>query len=271
MLWTELTGGRFGEAVEASGGLCLLPMGCIERHGPHLPLGTDQMVADEVSRRATEREPAVVFPSYYFGKIWTARHYPGAFAARRELLTQVLGNTLEEIARNGFDRILIVNGHGGNPSLLHFFLRSLLAEEPDYAVYATNLYELDAEAQQRWKDEFSGGGEGSHADERETSVMLHLWPELVQMEDLTPPEDGENRGRLEHLEGLDSPLSWYARYPTHYAGDAHPAAPEKGEFLVGAMVERLARQMRAIKSDQTTPELMKEFYSRSDHRRSAGD
>ncbi|MBA7709235.1 hypothetical protein ES703_118148 [subsurface metagenome] len=52
MLWLEITSERMPQAVEAAGGLCLVPMGCIERHGPHLPVGTDQIVADEIARRS---------------------------------------------------------------------------------------------------------------------------------------------------------------------------------------------------------------------------
>jgi creatinine amidohydrolase len=264
MQWMELTSDELERAAEACDGLCLLPMGCLERHGPHLPLGTDQITADEISRRAAEAEPAVVFPSYYFGKIFTARHYPGTVAAGRNLLLDLLECTTEEIARNGFRRILIVNSHGGNTSMLHFFLRSLLDRERDYAVYATNIFELSPEARERW-EEMSGGGEGGHADEPETSVMLHLRPDLVRTESLAGPEDGKDRDRQAHLEGLDNPLSWYASYPTHYAGDAGPAEADKGEFLVGTMVERLARQMRQVKSDEATPEMARKFYGRTKH------
>jgi len=100
MLWTELTSDGFAQAVEDSSGLCLLPFGCIERHGPHLPLGTDQITVDAVARQAAEEEPAVVFPSYYFGKIFTARHIPGTIALTRTLLLPLLEAVVDEIARN---------------------------------------------------------------------------------------------------------------------------------------------------------------------------
>ncbi len=265
MHWAELTSERLAQAAKDCDGLCLLPMGCIERHGPHLPLGTDQIVADAVSRRAADTEPAVVFPGYYFGKIWTARHYPGTFAAPPNLLLDLLECTVGEVARNGFWRILIVNSHGGNTSMLHFFLRSLLERPRDYCVYSTNLFDLDAETRRRWQGEFSEGGEGGHADEPETSVMLHLRGDLVKMDALGSPRDGRDRGGQKHLEGLDNPLSWYARFPTHYAGDARTATARKGAFLVDAMVAKLVRQMQAIKADGVTPELQREFHKRTRH------
>jgi len=264
MLWMELTSERFPEAVRQSGGLCLLPFGVIERHGPHLPLGTDQIDADAVAKAAAEQEPAVVFPSYYFGKIFTARHYAGTIALTRKLLMPLLEATCEEIARNGFRKILIVNGHGGNRDPLSFFLRTLLDEPRDYVVYGTEYYELDGEAAEQWK-EMRESDFGGHADEMETSLMLHVRPDLIHMEDLGDPQDGVATGRTKHLAGLRHPLSWYAEHPTHYAGDARTASAEKGKFLFDAMVAKLARQMRAIKADDVVPGLLRGFYEKSDH------
>lgn len=264
MLWTELTSERFPNAVKESDGLCLLPFGVIERHGPHLPVGTDQLGADAVAKLAAEAEPAVVFPSYYFGKIFTARHYVGTLALTRRLLLPLLEATVEEIARNGFRKILLVNGHGGNRELVGFFLRTLLDEPRDYVVYATEYYELDGEAARQW-EEMRESDFGGHADEMETSMMLHLCPELVHMEDLGDPQDGLATGDTKHLPALKHPLSWYAEHPTHYAGDARTASAEKGKFLLDAMVAGLVRQMRAIKADEVVPQLLQGFYRNSDH------
>jgi len=260
--WLNITSERWAQAVEDCAGLCLLPIGCIERHGPHLPVGCDQITVDAIARRAAEAEPAVVFPSYCFGKIWTARHYAGTFALGRNLILNLLEATLDEIARNGLKKVLIVNGHGGNTAMLHFFLRSLLAAPRDYVAYATNSYEMDEATRREWAG-MAEGPKGDHADEGETSWFMHLRPDLVHMEDLTGPEDGRNRELQKDLEGLDNPAGWYARFPTHYSGDAHTATPEKGEFLARAQVARLVRQMRAVKADDVTAGLLETFYRRS--------
>jgi len=264
MQWLELTSNDMPQAIRDSGGLCLLPFGVIERHGPHLPLGTDQIWADEVARRAAEHEPAVVFPSYFFGKIYTARHCPGTLAVSRRLILPLLESVLDEIGRNGFRRILILNGHGGNSSLLHFFLRTLLEEPREYAVYSVSYYELDPDAAEQWAT-MRETHFGDHADEMETSVLLHLRPDLVHMDALTDPTDGRPHGRQDHLLRLENPLSWYADYPTHYAGDATVATAEKGRFIMDACVEKVVRRMRAVKSDEATPELQKEFYAKAEH------
>jgi len=264
MLWMDLTSERFPDAVKQADGLCLLPFGVIERHGPHLPLGTDQIDVDAVAAAAAEVEPAVVFPPYIFGKIFTAQHYPGTIALSRKLLMPLLEAVCDEIARNGFRKILIVNGHGGNRDPIAFFLRTLLDEPRDYTVYGTEYWELDGEPAEQWA-EMRDTDFGGHADEMETSLMLHVRPDLVHMEDLTGPEDGVARGQAKHLAGIHHSLRWYADHPTHYAGDAHTASAEKGKFLFDAMVEKLARQMRTIKADEVVPELLQGFYEKSDH------
>jgi len=82
----ELTSPRFSKAVELAGGVCVIPMGVIEKHGPHLPLGTDMFEAREVAFRAAQKEYAVVFPPYYMSQIFEARHQPGTIAYNNDLL-----------------------------------------------------------------------------------------------------------------------------------------------------------------------------------------
>ena len=75
--WEELTASDFRDAVAQSKGVCILPFGILEKHGPHLPLGTDLLNVRYASLHAVEQEFAVVFPEYYFGQIFEAKHEPG--------------------------------------------------------------------------------------------------------------------------------------------------------------------------------------------------
>lgn len=263
MLWLELTSERIGDAIEESGGLCLLPMGCIERHGPHLPLGTDQIVADEVARRAAEQEPAVVFPSYYFGQIAEARHHPGTVSLEHELLLKLLKVTLEEIGRNGFTKVLIVNGHGGSIGLLNYLNMAMLQERHSYVLYGHFLGQMEEEDRKQW-EAMKETSEGGHAGESETSTMMHVRPDLVRMDDIRGPEDGRARRWQEALGGVQNPFWWYANYPTALAGDPRPATPQKGEFLIGACVRKLVKVMQAVKADDVTPRLQEEFHDKAD-------
>jgi len=262
MLWLELTSDRMRKAIDEAQGLCLLPIGCIERHGPHLPLGTDQIAADEICRRAAEIEPAVVFASYYFGQIAEARHYPGTISLAHELLLALLKAALNEIGRNGFTKILICNGHGGNTGLLEYLNMALLQEPHPYVTYMCFVGDMEKEDTERWAT-MRETKEGGHADEGETSVILYLRPELVHMEDFKDPASGRARGWQKHLAGLRNPLSWYANYPTHLAGDPRPATAQKGQFLIEAAVRKLVKVIRAVKADDVTPRLQKEFQEKA--------
>jgi creatinine amidohydrolase len=118
--WEELTAADFRNGIEKSQGTCLLPFGILEKHGPHLPLGTDLLNVRYVSLQAAQQEYAVVFPEYYFGQIFEAQHEPGTVAYSSQLQLALLQETTDEMARNGCKKVIIVNGHGGNEHLLPF-------------------------------------------------------------------------------------------------------------------------------------------------------
>src|SRR5438067_13754611 len=139
--WEELTAGDFREGIKRSQGTCLLPFGILEKHGPHLPLGTDLLDVRYATLHAADQEYAVVFPEYYFGQIFEARHQPGTVAYSTHLQLDLLQETTDEMARNGCKKVLIVNGHGGNESLLPFFAQSQMEKPHDYVVYVLGLVE----------------------------------------------------------------------------------------------------------------------------------
>ena len=91
--WEELTGPDFVEAIKRAQGTCLLPFGIMEKHGPHMPLGTDLINVRYAALHAAENQYAVVFPEYYFGQISEARHEPGTVAYSRDLQLALLQAT----------------------------------------------------------------------------------------------------------------------------------------------------------------------------------
>ena len=118
--WEELTAADFRDGIARAQGTCLLPFGILEKHGLHLPLGNDLLNVRYVALNAAQQEYAIVFPEYYFGQIFEAKHQPGTVAYSRGLELQLLQETTDEMARNGCKKIIIVNGHGGNNSLLPY-------------------------------------------------------------------------------------------------------------------------------------------------------
>src|SRR5580704_17332441 len=133
--WEELTADDFNHAIAQAKGTCILPFGILEKHGPQLPIGTDLLDVRYAVEQAAQQEYAVVFPAYYFGQIAEAKHEPGTIAYSREIQLKLLQETTDEMARNGCKKIIIVNGHGGNESLLPYFAQTQLNAPHDYVVY----------------------------------------------------------------------------------------------------------------------------------------
>lgn len=128
MRWEELTAADFAAAVRDTG-VCVVAMGVLEKHSEHLPLGTDYLVAHAIACRATEQEPAVVFPPFYFSQIYEARCFPGTVTLRPGLLIELIQGVFEEVGRNGFAKIVVFNGHGSNTHLLRFLAQCSLWEQ----------------------------------------------------------------------------------------------------------------------------------------------
>jgi creatinine amidohydrolase len=246
--------------MEKSAQTLILPIGILEKHGPHAPIGSDIIHAREWAARVAKREYAVVFPDYFYGQIYEARHQPGTFALPSRVVWDLLDATCEEIGRNGFKKILIVNGHGGNPNLLRYFVQAQLERRRDYVVYFYDpapdpAFDEKVKARRR-----SDPATDMHAGERETSTLLYLRPDLVQ-QDRATLESGADQKRWA-IPDVYTAIWWYARFPNHYAGQAETATRELGEMLTEQRIESIARALKAVKADTKALELQREFYDR---------
>lgn len=259
MQWENLTGPEFARAVKQTS-VCLLPMGVMERHGDHLPLGTDVFVIHKLCCLAAEKEPAVVFPPWFFGQIYEARAFPGCLTVKPTMLLELIQTMCDEIGRNGFKKILFVNGHGGNKNLLPFIAQCSLWEPKPYSIYVPDG-KVSAERQREW-DAALKTSEHGHACECETSHVLALFPELVKMKAL-PEKPASALKRMSEAPGVFTGVSWYADYPDHYAGDARAASAETGRILVKLRVDSLVELIKLVKADKVAPALEAEFHARA--------
>lgn len=260
--WDELTTSDWQKAVEKSNKTCILPIGVLEKHGPQGPIGSDLIHVREWAARATQKEYAVVFPDYFYGQINEARHQPGTFALPHHVMWNLLEATCDEIARNGFDKIIIVNKHGGNPEFLRYFLQSQLNRRKNYALYFFTPKFEGAYTEKLAKLRKSNPAGDAHAGESETSTLLYLRPDLVKM-DKASSESGSDQKRLS-LPNVYTAINWYARYPNHYAGEGEKASREVGELITEQTISLLIEAIKAVKSDNQTLRLQKEFYDRVD-------
>jgi creatinine amidohydrolase len=256
--WEELTAADFTRAIEQSKGTCILPFGILEKHGPHLPLGTDLLNVRYASLHAAEKEFAVVFPEYYFGQIFEAKHEPGTIAYSRGMELSLLQETTDEMARNGCKKIIIVNGHGGNESLLPFFAQSQLEKPRDYVVY------IQWGGNHERENPLHTDKIDMHAGQSETSNTMISRPDLVHL-DRAKQESGADQKHDPLPETVYTGIWWYARFPDHYSGDGSIASKELGEAGVKSWISAIEEAIRAVKADDASLKLQNEFYEKSHH------
>ncbi|HXU16428.1 MAG TPA: creatininase family protein [Terriglobales bacterium] len=256
--WEELTAPDFAQGISRSGGTCLLPFGILEKHGPHLPLGADLLDARYAALHAAEQEYAIVFPEYYFGQIFEAKHQPGTIAYSARVQLELLQETTDEMARNGCKKVIIVNGHGGNEHLLPYFAQSQLDLAHDYVVYVLGSVETPPGGPQKKTSV------DMHAGESETSTMLITRPDLVHM-DRAASQSGADQARLHLPENLYTAIWWYARFPNHYSGEGAAATRELGQYGMDNWIKAIVESIKAVKADQNSLRLQNEFFEQAKH------
>ena len=259
--YEELTAPDFVKAVSKSSGVCLLTLGILEKHGPHLPLGTDIFECRKVAFTAAEKEYCIVFPTYFAGQINEARHQPGTIAYSPELLWMMLQETCEELSRNGLKKIIIVNGHGGNNDFLRYFCMSQMHKTHDYTLlFFQPVKDKETAIKIETLRQTVGGG---HADEIETSMMRFIRPDLVKTE-LSGTQSGKDQMRLAELTSQYTGIWWYAQYPNHLAGDATKSSVELGKLLVESDAGQLVQLIKKVKQSDKIETLQNQFYQESE-------
>lgn len=263
MIWENLTIDEFNEAVIKSKGTVLVPIGCLEKHGSHMPIGTDIIVARYVSIKASLQEDVMVFPFIPFGIVGEVKHKKGTISLTSNLIYQMLEQLCDELARNGFNKIIFVDGHGGNSNFLKYFMQSRLE---NYHPYITYYFDAGNKEESFWFDyqkEFGRVLESGHACEFETSSMMAINEDLVNL-DKVNPEETKAKHRLDHISKsyLYTGISWYSDYPNQIAGDPSNASVERGNYLNNYTINKLLKAIRSVKEDNESLKLLNEYYSK---------
>ena len=263
--WEELTSPDFPKAIQKSDGVCLLPMGSVEKFGPSGPLGTNLLVDRIVALQAAKQEYVVVFPDYIVAGTNDVSNLPGAVAYSAHLQYEMLAETVSEMARNGCRKILIVNGHSGNGGLLSDFLNGEMEKAHDYVVYTIYGPQFrivpgmpDADKIPPAARESKPGADG-HGGEERIAALLAYRPDLVHL-DRAHDESGTAGKRLNLPQGVQVGVSRKAELPSGYEGDASGATAARGKALVEYAATRVVVAIRAIKADNESPRLQKEFF-----------
>jgi creatinine amidohydrolase len=230
-------------ALAARNATVILPVGSTEQHGPHLPTQVDALLSGEVARRAARRVapglPVVVAPTVWSGLAEHHMSLGGTLSLDLATFHGLLRCLFRSILRHGFRRVLLLNGHGGNIAALTAIVNDFALEFD--APIATTSYWLLA------RDTFAKILERQttvrHACEAETSMLLALAPDLVDMTRVAQAV-GPTERELAEVAGTDAAIryrSFKARTRHGAIGDPRAASAEKGERLLDAAAEAVAR------------------------------
>lgn len=248
--YDELTSPEIDEAAE-DGATIVVPVGATEDHGPHLPLDVDRRIVEAVCEPAVAaRDDALLFPTIDHGYLPHHMDFPGGITIDWRTFVDYVIDVCVSLAHHGFERILLVNGHGSNHHLLELASRQVMLQYPDIHCAMLSWWEID-EVRETASAVREAGPQGSaHAGEMETSIYMHLYPERVDT-DAAPRDVDYPESR--HFNNLDlagqtrpedstpvTMLGWWSTISeTGVLGDATVATPETGELLLEAAVEGL--------------------------------
>ncbi len=242
VVWKELTAADLRDKAQA-GAVVLLPVASMEQHGPHLPVGVDTILCEAVCKVAAEtlasEMPVVVAPTLWCGMAEHHMAYGGTFTFDLPTYQAVLLAFLKSIARHGFERVLIVNGHGGNISALAAFLPDLV-QATGLKLCATTYFEL---AQPEIAKILEDQDRVRHACEGETSLMLVVASDLVRRDKFADAH-GPAHSTPRPL-GVGRYRSFRDFSASGVVGDARRANPEKGEKIMAVCRDAIVAVLRS--------------------------
>jgi creatinine amidohydrolase len=236
-LWQDLTMPGF-EDFRGRTQTVILPVGSVEEHGPHLPLGTDTFHALEVARRAAQLQPVIIAPPVFYGICRSTREHPGTVSISGDTLRALLKDLGREFYRQGMRNLLFMSGHAGGTHMCALVEagEALLAELAEVRVAVVNILDLLREVLADKAHLVKTKGD-SHAGEVETALMLAAYPHLVQ-----GTASPEWPSFPKYVLVRDKRRYW----PGGVWGDPGVAEAQRGEEILAAEARRLAEIIAAL-------------------------
>jgi len=227
--WTD------ADAVETD--LAVLPVGSTEQHGPHAPLGTDAIIAEAVADAAVEVYPGevVVAPSITVGISEEHRAFPGTLWVGEDTFRATVRETVASLAHHGWDRVVIVNGHGGNVGPLEEVCARITRHDDAYAVPFTWFEAVDP-------DDVSMG----HAGPMENSVLEQVAPDLIDGNGIETAREGAVERWGEWTSGVNLAYDIEEFAPNGVVGDPTAGSAELGEALLDSARDALVTLLEAV-------------------------
>lgn len=229
-------------AVDRLNTLCVIPIAAVEQHGPHMPTGTDTIICTAVAAALEARLPDQILltPTLWLGASSHHLRLGGTLDAQLQTYISTLGDIAGSLLKDGYRRLLFLNGHGGNVDPLRVALRTIQPSWTDALLVGGSYWSVA----DNWLEESLEGDHTfvGHACEFETSLMLHLRPELVDQDNLT------TAGTLvpDHIDGMFVSRDMKQRTRAGFTGRPDLASAEKGGRLFAGVIDRLVPHARRL-------------------------
>ncbi|WP_435344491.1 creatininase family protein [Haloarchaeobius sp. HRN-SO-5] len=234
----HLTEATWTDVRDSDADAALLPVGSTEQHGPHAPLGTDAMSAEEIAARTAEAadEELVVAPVVPVGIAEEHRHFDGTLWVSEDTFRAYVRETVESLAYHGFDRVVVVNGHGGNAAAVREVCSRVTRDGTAYTVPFTWFDTVDG-------DLLDGLGHGGPV---ETSVVAAIDAGLLHEERFDEAAAGAGDGFGDWVAGVNVAYDFRDFADAGNVGDPSDASAERGEAVLDDAVEKLLTLLDAI-------------------------
>ena len=237
--------------IDSSKGVAVIPIGSIEQHGRHMPLGTDSYVAITLAQEGAEKTGAILVPPLWFG--WSPHHMvlPGTITIRSEVLIDYLYDIIESLSAHGIDKFVLINGH----RIVNVIWMQLAAERAQRKLGVTCKIFDPAYMSKDIVGELGFGPVG-HSDEIETSHMLYRYPDLVDLDkavdnpigktDLYSVDPNYQNDTLCYVPSSIETARKHAQESGGTTGEPSKASPEKGKLYHDHLVENLVRVIKDL-------------------------
>ncbi len=232
------------DADDAETNLAVLPVGSTEQHGPHAPLGTDTITATAVATAGVDRYDgtAVVAPAVPVGVAEEHAQFPGTLWVSPDTFRSYVRDVVESLSAHGWNRVVVVNGHGGNVTALREVCGHVTRQGGTYAVPFTWFDAVDIES----VEALTGDKAMGHGGPVETSLVSHLRSDLVHEERFGQARGGGADAWGEFLHGVNLAYDSAEFTESGIVGDPDDGSPAAGEQLLGAASERLADLLEMV-------------------------
>ena len=240
--WEQLTWPEIEDLVRRRPKeVALLPVGATEQHGPHLPTGTDTVIATELCNAVSARTGAPVLPAIAVGSSYGhGTVLAGTLSLTPECLSDIVRETVEWAAASGITRVLAVNGHFGNQASLSIAGDHLRHGHPELRFGVLNWWTLSPAI----VAETLADGEDVHANRAETSLMMAVAPDLVRLDQLALADDPDR------TEGLVFRYTAPALSHNGVTGSPSQASTELGRWLLGEVVHTMAERVERGRTEE---------------------